>query len=151
MSSAVGIMGIKFDKAASTKRIHFTYGHTTDSMVSTSLELEEYGSHFAGSGSHEHVDERPGNSDVTEQAKPKVLSRRDCSSFRCLTDISDPQHSLKYKVPTSINEIGPLPGYTTPRSPVASGLQHRVSDFLYPKLVHLNVPWCHLRLDLEAR
>ena len=33
MSSAVGIMAIKFDKKAENKRIHFIYGHTTDSMV----------------------------------------------------------------------------------------------------------------------
>lgn len=33
MSSAVGIMAIKFDKACQNKRIHFSYGHTTDSMA----------------------------------------------------------------------------------------------------------------------
>ncbi|KAI5846895.1 nucleophile aminohydrolase [Tricharina praecox] len=33
MSSAVGIMAIKFDKVAQNRRIHFTYGHTTDSMA----------------------------------------------------------------------------------------------------------------------
>lgn len=33
MSSAVGIMAIKFDKTATKKRVYFTYGHTTDSMV----------------------------------------------------------------------------------------------------------------------
>ena len=33
MSSAVGIMAIKFDKMAQNRRIHFSYGHTTDSMV----------------------------------------------------------------------------------------------------------------------
>lgn len=33
MSSAVGIMAIKFEKKSVVKRIYFTYGHTTDSMV----------------------------------------------------------------------------------------------------------------------
>jgi len=33
MSSAVGIMAIKFDKASTHRRIHFSYGHTTDSMA----------------------------------------------------------------------------------------------------------------------
>ncbi|KAI5798916.1 nucleophile aminohydrolase [Geopyxis carbonaria] len=33
MTSAVGIMGIKFEKSALPTRIHFVYGHTTDSMA----------------------------------------------------------------------------------------------------------------------
>ena len=33
MSSAVGIMAIKFDRKAKNKRIHSIYGHTTESMV----------------------------------------------------------------------------------------------------------------------
>ena len=39
MSSAVGIMAIKFDKKAENKRIHFIYGHTTDSMVNPTAIL----------------------------------------------------------------------------------------------------------------
>src|SRR5690554_526125 len=39
MSSAVGIMGVKFEKAATPRRIHLTYGHTTDSMVCSVLEV----------------------------------------------------------------------------------------------------------------
>lgn len=35
MAAAVGIMAIKLDKTANGKgRIHFIFGHTTDSMVS---------------------------------------------------------------------------------------------------------------------
>lgn len=37
MSAAVGIMAIKFDKTDMVKRIYFTYGHTTDSMVRLAL------------------------------------------------------------------------------------------------------------------
>lgn len=33
MSSAVGIMAVKIDKASPRARIKFLYGHTTDSMV----------------------------------------------------------------------------------------------------------------------
>ena len=79
MSSAVGIMAIKFEKLSENKRIHFTYGHTTNSMVHLLIYFNSFTlilTFKTGTGTYEHRNGTTSHHNVPKQAKSKSLHGR---------------------------------------------------------------------------
>lgn len=71
MSSAVGIMAVKIDKASPRARIKFLYGHTTDSMVFKSFCVIQSTFHILtwlsiGNGSYDPIYEGPRDYNVPQ-------------------------------------------------------------------------------------